>query len=72
MFRRIVPCVGVLALGFALVGCNGTEPGAAAPPGNAALDTGVRQTGNSPGPLGGGAAAVGSRPSGAISTTPTQ
>ena len=39
---------------------------------NATLDTGARVTGQSGTPQSGGAAAVGTRPSGAITTTPTQ
>jgi hypothetical protein len=70
MFRRIVPCVGVLALGFVLAGCNDMAPGAATPPTNATLDTGSHVSGQSGSPLNGGAAAVGTRPSGAMTTTP--
>lgn len=70
MLRRILPLVGFLAFGFALSGCaNDNGPGAgpiAAPPGNARLDSGISQTGNSSMPLGGGQAAVGSRPQGSI------
>ncbi len=66
MFRRILPCVGVLALGVALAGCNNP------PDDHARLDTGSRVTGQSATPQSGGAASVGTRPSGAITTTPIQ
>jgi len=73
MFRPIVPCVVVLAFGFGLAGCTEPPPEqGAAPASNATLDTGSRVTGQSGTPQSGGAAAVGTRPSGAITTTPTQ
>ncbi len=72
MLRHIVPCAGILALGFALIGCENTAPAAATPPTNATLDTGSHVTGQSGTPQSGGAAAVGTRPSGAITTTPIQ
>lgn len=69
MLRRIVPCAGALALVFALAGCNDV-PAPGAPPSNAALDTGRHVSGQSGTPLSGGAAAVGTRPSGAVTVTP--
>ena len=71
MFRRILPSVGILALGFALFGC--TDSGAGVPtPTNATLDTGSHVTGQSGSPQSGGAAATGTRtqPSGSVTTTP--
>ena len=67
MVRRITPYVGLAVLGFALSACAETPPDT-----HAKLDTGSHQTGQSGAPQSGGAAAVGTRPSGAISTTPTQ
>ena len=73
MFHRIVPCVGILALGFVLSGCADTaSTSAAAPPGHAKLDSGASQTGDAGTAQSGGAAAVGTQPSGAVTTTPAQ
>ena len=72
MFLRITQYAGLLAFGLALGGCTDTgSTAAASPPEHAKLDTGTSQTGNGGTPATGGAAAVGSTPSGAI-TTPTQ
>jgi hypothetical protein len=68
MTYRIAPFAGLLGLCLALAGCNSSDE----PAGHAKLDTGAAQTGNSAGPAGGGQAAVGTTPSGAISTTPTR
>lgn len=70
MLRRIVPCAGALALAFALAGCNDMGGAPGAPPSNATLDTGSHASGQSASPLNAGAAAVGTRPSGAMTTTP--
>ena len=71
MFRRILPCIGLLALGGVLGACTnmGTPPA----PTSATLDSGSHESGQSGSPQSGGAAAVGVpvRPSGSI-TTPTQ
>lgn len=72
MSYRLVPCLGLLALGFALSACtdNGMPAANVAPPSNATLDTGSHVSGQSGTPLNGGAAVVGTRPSGVLSTTP--
>ena len=72
MTYRIAPFAGLVALCLVLGGCDNQQVNADAPPGHAKLDTGAAQTGNSAGPAGGGQAAVGHVPSGAIATTPTR
>lgn len=73
MITRLTSCAGLVVLCIALSGCyDGRLPAADAPPGHARLDSGASQTGNSPNPAGGGQAAVGVTPNGAITTTPTR
>ena len=69
MTYRIASIAGLLGLCLAMGGCSAPEE----PAGHAKLDTGASQTGNSPGPAGGGQAATSvPTPSGVIQTVPAR